>query len=133
MKPDEEELQRNVESGKITDAGDLDVKAYQHVFTAFKQVPGPRLPASFADRVVQKILQRQQEKESSTDLWWLGIGLFLLCIAFIVAFAFIGFRINVGFLSAITDFRGLIVLFIVLMGVFHWMDKKLVARSDRFA
>jgi hypothetical protein len=131
MRP-EEELQQNVESGKINDPADLDVRAYQHVFSALKNPPDTRLPVSFADRVVDKVLRKKQQRESSRDMWWFGLGLFLMSVALIVALAFIGFKVKLGFLSVIGDFKWMIFLGIMLMAFFHWLDKKIITPEETF-
>jgi hypothetical protein len=130
MKEDEE-LQRNLESGNKMASDNLDVKAYQYVFKALKKTPETGVSSSFADKVIQKALAQKQQKESSRDMWWFGIGLFLLSVAFIVALAFIGFRVNLGFLRVLADYKGLILVGAVLIWVFNVLDKKLVStRAD---
>jgi len=130
MTPREEEIQRNVEAGRLDGVNEFDAKAYQQVFSALKEAPNPMLSPSFADRVVKTVMERKGKSESSRDMWWFGIGIFLMSIALIVAFAFVGFKVNLGFLKIIGDFKWLIVLGGILMGLFHWLDKKLIRHEQ---
>jgi amino acid transporter len=68
----------------------------------------------------------QQSKESKRDLWWFGIGIFLLTIAFITAFAFVGFKMNLGFLRAVSDYKWLLLMAVILVLIFNQVDKKLI-------
>jgi hypothetical protein len=125
MKTEDEQLQENTESGKFQ-ADSLDAKAYQYVFRAAAKEPAYRLDGNFADRVIQKVLAKKQQKESSRDFWWFGLGIFLLLIAFVVALGFIGFKINPGLLRSIADFKGLLITGAVLVWIFNILDKRLI-------
>ena len=62
MNSNEEDLQREIESGFTYNADDLDVKAYQEVFARLKKNPDEDLSAEFADGVIERIEERQQTK-----------------------------------------------------------------------
>jgi hypothetical protein len=127
MSAHEEELQRRIEQGEIFPDDNVDAKAYQHIFKSLKYVSDQKVSASFADRVIQKILAKKQEKESAKDLWWLGTGIFLLIVALIIAFYYIGFKPQFGFLSAVGEDKGLIFLAVLLIVVFNKFEKKLLS------
>jgi hypothetical protein len=128
MSDHEEELQRKVESGKLLSRDNADVRAYLHVFDALRKEPHYRLHHSFADNVVQKILAQSQEKKSSADFWWLGLGILLLVIAFIVSLSYtVSFiKLSPGFLSAMWEYKGIIVLAVMLIVIFNWLEKRLI-------
>ena len=135
MTPYEEELQRKIEFGESV-PDDQDTNAYQQVFRNLSKAPDYSLHASFAERVMQKVLAQKQMKESSKDMWWFGVGIFLLVItlivAFAVSFAYIRFQLNFGFLNAIGDYKGLLVVAILLVVIFNRFEKKLF-ESKRIA
>jgi len=121
----EEELQKRIESNPLMDSNDLDVKSYQSVFRALKQSPAVKLSNNFEDRVI-KIIGEKRRKDSSRDIFWLGFGIFLTLIAFVVAIAMTGFNLNFGFLKAMADYKGLLIFGVVFIGVLNWLDKKLL-------
>lgn len=122
MNAHEEELQKNVEAGKVAD--DLDAKAYQQVFSGLKQEPDFKLPPSFADKVVSRI-QLQQSKSLRKEYFWLGFGIFLSVIAFIVAIALTEFTFDLGFLSGLSNFKGVIIFGAGFILALHWLDKRI--------
>jgi hypothetical protein len=128
MSDHEEELQRKVERGEMLSRDNADVRAYQHVFDALRKEPDYTLHHSFADNVVQKISAQNLEKKSSSDLWWLGLGIFLLVIAFIVSLSYtLSFiKLSPGFLSAMWEYKGIIVLSVMLIVIFNWLEKRLI-------
>ena len=121
----DEELQKNLEKGKSSDADGLDVKAYQEVFRALKKDPGYELSSSFAQTVVARMLGEHQSKNSK-DYFWFGAGIFFLAIAFLATILFIDFRFDFGFLSGMADYAGLAVFGIAFISILHWLDKKLI-------
>jgi hypothetical protein len=131
MSDHEEELQRKVESGELLPADSADVRAYQHVFDALRKEPHYVLHHSFADNVVQKILAQKLEKKSSSDFWWLGAGIFLLVIAFLVSLSYIisFVRLPAGFLSALSEYKGIIVIAGTLVFIFNKLEKKLLTHK----
>jgi hypothetical protein len=130
MNANEEELQSQLEAGKTLSNDNLDVRAYQQVFSALKKSPGYTLSSSFSDSVIQKILERENKIEYRRDLWWLVMGVFLLVIAFVasmaLAIAYVGFKPGFGFLSGIADYKGLLIIAGLLIIVFNRMDKQLL-------
>jgi hypothetical protein len=128
MMNDDNSLQEKIEAGQIPDT--LDAKSYASVFHALAKEPDISLPVSFADRIIQRTLALQQSKESKRDIWWLGIGIFLLTVAFIVAFAFVGFRMNPGFLRAASDYKWMFLMGVILVWIFNVVDKKFVKPAN---
>jgi hypothetical protein len=135
MTPYEEELQRKIEQGQPL-PDNQDVIAYQQVFRNLSKVPDYSLHAFFADRVIQKVMARKQAQESSKDLWWFGVGIFFLVVtlivAFAVSFAYFRFKLEFGFLNAIADYKGLLVIGVLLVLIFNRFEKKLF-ESKRIA
>lgn len=121
----EEELQKKIESGENPQGDELDVKAYREVFHALNHDRGFELPANFTDRVVAKVMGKRK-KDSSRDMWWFGIGIFLIVIAFVVAVVFTGFKMDLGFLRGIADYKGLVIFGIAFIAFLNWLDKKLI-------
>ena len=122
MNPNEEALQKNVEAGKVSD--DLDAKAYQQVFSGLKREPEFKLPASFADTVVAR-LQLQQSKSLRREYFWLGFGIFLSVITFIVAIVLTDFTLDLGFLKNLSNFKGVLIFGGCFILALHWLDKRL--------
>ena len=128
MSREDEELQRRIEAGQQPEG--VDGQAYVKVFSALKREPEMRISPAFADKVVQRALALSQAKDSKRDMWWLGLGIFFLTLAFIIAFAFVGFRMNLGFLRILGDFKWLLLCGGVLIWIFNMIDKKLVKPTN---
>jgi len=126
MNDRDEELQQNLEAGQPTAGTESDVNAYRHVFNALRQEPSFTLPPAFADRVVQKIMQRKAEKATTREYIWFGVGIVLLLIAFIVAIAFTDFKIDVGVFGAVKSFKGLFAFAAVFIALLHLLDRRLL-------
>ena len=125
MSLNEEELQRSILDGRELDDADVNVKSYRMVFDALSKEPAAGLSPAFADKVIQKVLAKNQ-KESSRDMWWLGFGLFLMVIALVVCVAWVGVNFNLGFLSGMSNYSGLLGAAIILITIFNVVDRKLV-------
>ena len=121
----EEELQKNIEAGKTPDGDELDVKAYREVFQALKKEPGFELSSGFADRVMAKAVE-SRKKDSSRDMLWLVVGIFLIFISLVVAIMLTGFKLSAGFLSGMSDYKGLFVFGVAFIGLLNWLDKRLI-------
>jgi hypothetical protein len=124
MSKEDEILQQQVEAGQQPQG--RDGEAYAKVFHALAMQPDNTLPPAFAERVIQRVLALKQEKESRRDTWWLAFGIFLLTLVFIIAFAFVGFKMNLGFLRVVGDFKWLFLCAGVLLAIFNVIDRKLV-------
>lgn len=127
MKEDEE-LQKNIESGKIPSGDDADASAYRHVFNALSREPDLSLPPSFADRVLQKI-ELQQERSKKREYLWMAAGFFLLAIAFIIVVVASGFKLNLGFLNGLSTHKGLLVFAAAFLIFLQWLDKRLLHKK----
>lgn len=125
MTPFDEELQKNIESGNVPLNDDPDAKAYQQVFNALKKEPDVMLSASFADKVLSKI----EAKRSSSlvkDYVWLITGLVLICVVFVIAVYFSGLKPELGFLEAISGYKGIFIFGALFIGFLQWIDKLLI-------
>lgn len=119
----DEALQQQAEAGDTPHQAD--VTAYRHVFRALRAAPLPTLPDTFADLVLMKI-ERRQAAVRRAEYFWLGAGLLVLVVAFIIAVVVTGFRPQWGFLENLAPFRGLILFAAVFVLFLHWADKKLL-------
>jgi hypothetical protein len=124
----EEQIQRRVELGEVID--NLDAKAYQRVFSGLKKEPELRLPSSFADRVVTMVAEKRESKSSSWEIILLISGAILLMIACVAAIVVTEFKFDLGFLKAISDFKGLFIFAAALLIFIHWLDKSLVRKKQ---
>jgi hypothetical protein len=131
MNPYEEELQNNFEKGKFSGGDELDTRAYQQVFQSLKKEPDYSLPNNFADKLVERVVQRNTKKGFSTDLFWFIAGILSLIIALIVSIAFTGFKLNLGFLSAMNRYKGLLVFATVFIAFLDWLDKRLIRNKQQ--
>jgi hypothetical protein len=130
MNPDEE-LQKKFDDGDSPVEG-VDGQAYQKVFDALKREPDYSLPVYFADRLVNLIESKENSKEISRDNLWLGLGLFSLLIALVVAFALTGFKLSVGVFQFFAGYPGLIAFAIAFIGILNWVDKKILRKVEAF-
>lgn len=128
MNSHEEELQKKVERGEASDVDGLDVKAYQQVFHALGKDPEYPLPPGFAHRVVANVL-RKQESRYSKDYFWFGAGIFFLLVVFAGTVVFVGFRLDLGFLSVMSDYKGLAIFGVSFITLLHLLDRRLVRRQ----
>ena len=126
----EEELQKNLEAGKNPQDDELDVKAYQTVFNALKQEPEFTLSPSFADKVMQRVIDKQNSKSTFREYFWFGLGIFVMFIASAVAVLMTDFKLDMGFLKGLSSFKGLISFGIFFIGLLHWLDKKLIRPTE---
>jgi hypothetical protein len=126
----EEELQKKVESG-LFNANDPDSMAYQRVFNALTKEPGINLPRNFSDKVIQRLLTKQEGRQTG-DLIWFGIGIFVLlagCVAATIYIsAHVALKFDLGFLSDISGMKWFFVLAAMLVAIFNWLDKKLLSK-----
>jgi hypothetical protein len=126
----EEELQNNLDAGKQPAGDALDVRAYQNVYSALKSEPVFSLPPSFAGRVSQIAFEKQKRKTNATEYIWLGLGILLLLITFIIAIALTEFRLDFGFLKGLGSYKGLIIFAIPFILLLHWLDKKYIKTTE---
>jgi hypothetical protein len=128
-----DELQKKIEAG-LFDPNDPDSAAYQKVFDALKKEPKISLPANFADKVIQRVIEKREAGQTG-DFIWFGIGLFILLAGCAAAIVFVSksvaLNINFEFLSAASGMKWFIVLAALLFGVFNWLDRKIVTKHQR--
>lgn len=129
MNPYEEEFQEDVEAGRISPSEGIDAKAYHSVFRALEREPDYALPPGFAARVASRVAA-QKEKGTSMDYFWFGAGLFVLTIAFVGTVLYTGFRLDLGFLKGMSDYKGLAVFGIALVIFLNFLDKKLIKEKQ---
>jgi hypothetical protein len=121
----DEKLQHDIEAGKISQHKESpDANAYRYVFRALEKEPALMLSDSFSDKVVQKLESRTTSVFA--DYFWLGIGMLLSVLTLLVAIGMTGFKLNFGFLNAMSSYKGLLVFAICLMIALHFLDKKLL-------
>ena len=121
----EEEMQNQLENGRLPEGDNLDVRAYQEVFRALKKDPGYSLTSRFAERVAARIVARRQSM-NSRDYFWFAAGISLLLLTSIATILMTGFRFNFGFLNAMSDYKGLVAFGIIFITLLNWLDKRMV-------
>lgn len=133
MNTRDEEIQKNFEEGQIPDSDNIDVKAYRHVFRALEKDPAYALPERFAEGVVSRLAERKQRRDAK-DHFWFGAGIFFIAIAFLATILFTGVRVpgftlDLGFLSAMAEYKGLALFGVLFILLLHWVDSRLIRRK----
>lgn len=131
MNSHEEALQRDLEAGQIPKGDELDVKAYRQVFRSLEKDPGYELSGFFAERLVDRVTSRRESKDLIAYLAFAG-GILVLAIAALATMLFIGIRFDrfdLGFLSAMAEYKGLAIFGIVFILFLNWLDKRVVKGS----
>lgn len=123
----DEKLQNEIANGASGDEG-RDASAYRHVFRALEKEPAMTLSESFADKVMLKV--KAKKTSSVSEFVWLGVGIFFSIIVLIVAIAMTGMKLNLGFLTAMSDYAGLFIFAIFLMIVFNFLEKRLIRTRE---
>lgn len=131
MKQKDEDLQKEFDRGGISSEG-IDAQAYQKVFEALRREPEYTLPIYFSDRLITLIESKEKMKEVSRDNLWLGLGLFSLVIALIVAFVLTDFKASVGAFRFFAGYPGLVFFGIFFILLLHWVDKKILRKMEAF-
>jgi hypothetical protein len=126
MNMNDEELQRDAEHDRYPD--EMDSRAYKFVFDALRKEPDYKLSPAFADRVV-KVAQGKQ-KGFSSEILWIGLGVFLLLIAFVVTIVMTGFKLNLGLFSGMSSYYGLFIFGSLFIGLLNFIDKKMLRKSS---
>ena len=129
MTTNEDDLQKEIESGGYVSGDELDVKAYQEVFARLKKTPEAKLSVDFADKIIVRIIEKQQ-KTSSRDLYWLALGVSLLAIAVVVATVMTGFKPTLGFLKGISAYTGVFAFGVAFILFLNRLDKKFLSKSE---
>jgi hypothetical protein len=129
MNTSDEELQRKIESGIITNADDLDVKAYQEVFARLRKEPHVNLPNDFAEKIIARVIE-QRRRSSSRDYYWFASGVLLLIVAMIVAVELSGFKPGLGFLKGISAYAGVFVFGAAFILFLNRLEKKILSKTE---
>lgn len=127
MNYNDDDLQQKIENNQLVNDDDLDIKAYRIVFNSLDKLPEEKLSASFADRVVAKVIERRK-REGSRDLWWFGIGMVFLVISCIAAFVFAELPLTLGFLKNISSYTGVFVFGAAFIIALNLLEKKVIQR-----
>ena len=122
--PDHQHQQR-AEAGQAPVSADE--RAYQHIFRALQKSPGSALPPGFADRVMQRIMQRQAAYNRAERAWF-AVGVAVFVLAALVSVLLTGFRFQLTFLDPV---KGLILTGIVMAVLFQWIDKRWIRPAQR--
>lgn len=118
MNPGDQQHQENVERGQV--ATHEDERAYQVVFRAAAQPPRVDITPGFADRVMQRIAAREAAY-THREWGWFVAGLSVFVMAAFVSVLLTGFQFKLTFLNPV---KGLILLGIMLVIAFQWIDKR---------
>ncbi|MBT1707012.1 hypothetical protein KK062_02200 [Fulvivirgaceae bacterium PWU5] len=129
MNRDEERFQEKIEANMGFDDGNPDGRAYRQVFQALEKPPHYALPDAFADKILQKVEQKEQ-RSLRTTYAWLVAGIVLLIGGCGAAVVLTGFRFEVGFLRNMAAYKGLFAFGVAFVLFLHWVDKRLIHRHD---
>lgn len=129
MSSHDEELQRKVERGELSDVGSADSRAYHKVFSALGKEVGYELPPRFADQVVAR-LQRQQSRKYARDYFWFAAGILIMLGAFAATVILTGLKLDLGFLSPMSGYKGLVLFAASFIMLLHWLDKRLIRKHS---
>jgi hypothetical protein len=124
-------LQKQFDEGEFSADG-VDSQAYQKVFDALKHEPEYTLPVYFADRLVTLIESKEKATEVSRDNLWLGLGLFSMVIALIVAFVLTDFKLSFGAFRFLAGYPGLVFFGLAFILLLNWIDKKIIRKVEAF-
>lgn len=119
----DEELQEHIEGGDLSDTRDANV--YRLVFSALRKEPAFRLPATFADRVLQRVTKADQPNR---EIAWLLLGLFSFVVALGIAVYLTGFTPGFGAFAFVSSYPGLFVFALLFIGLLQWVDKRMIQR-----
>lgn len=125
----EEELQQRAESGDF-DSG-LDSRAYQKVYRALKvEKPAAPLSMSFADDVVQRVKAKQRTRKFLEEHLIFLVSIIAIIAAGTYCIATFQFRFNMGFLTRLSPYSGVLGFGIVLIILLNLLERKFLrARS----
>jgi hypothetical protein len=130
----EEELQQRAENEKLygVEKDDLDAKAYVEVFNVLKGIQGYEVPPKFADNVMDKITVKHGTKASifSNDYFWFGAGLTLLMSLAVATVMMTKVKIDMGFLNAMSAYKGLFIFGVLFVIVLNVLDKRLIRKGS---
>ena len=129
MNSNDEDLQKNIESGIRSNADELDVRSYQEVFARLRKRPEVNLSADFADRVITRI-EAKAKRGASRDFFWLAFGISLLIVALVVATLLSGFKPTLGFLQGMSAYAGVFAFGIAFILFLNRLEKKIFERGD---
>jgi hypothetical protein len=127
----DEDLQQEFENGGRPRSEGLDARAYEEVFRALGKDPGYQVSSTFAEKVVSRVIARQQAKESK-DYFWFAAGLVFLLLSAVATIMLTGFRLDFGFLSVMSDYKGLAGFGILFVLLLHWLDKRVVRKHSAY-
>ena len=78
------------------------------------------------------IEEKEKVKEISRDSFWLGLGLFSIVIALIVALVLTDFKLSFGAFQFFAGYPGLVFFGIAFIALLNWVDKKIVRKMEAF-
>lgn len=120
----DEEIQRRVQQGVSLPGAEG--KAYRRVFDALGKEPEFVLPPSFAEDVIRKI---GATAERSHDMAWMMAGIAGCFIALIVALVLTNFQLDLGVLSFVKTYKGILLFGALFVLALHWLDRRVIRKS----
>jgi hypothetical protein len=121
----EEELQQRVESGDV-DSGS-DARAYEKVFRALRaEMPVP-LSISFADNVIKRVVAKQRTRLFLEEYLIIILSVTVIMAAGAYAIAMSKLRFNLGFLTGLSSYAGVIGFGLVLTILLNLLERKLLS------
>jgi hypothetical protein len=126
---DENELQQKVESGHFDSGRDSD--AYAKVFRILSGEKPKMLSPAFAELVVKRIVQKQKRNRFVEEYLLVTVAFIAIAAAGGYCIATTDFKFNLGFLTALSDYVGVLsfgAAFIILLNLF---DLKLLRKTHK--
>ncbi len=127
----DEELQNKFDRQKFSGEG-IDAESYRSVFDALKQEPHYSLPLNFADKMVDLVEAKENQKQSSRDTFWFAFGLALFVVGSGVAVYLTNFKLSVGVFKFASGYQGLLIFAITFVLLLNWVDSKLIRKIKAF-
>jgi hypothetical protein len=123
----EEYLQEQSDQGKSDSS--VDALAYRKVFEALTKETPSSLSPNFADNVMFKVLQQRTSRFSAFEIMLAVIGGLFCIITLFVAIMLTGFKLQLGFLEAVSGYKGVFIFGTAVIIVLHWVDKIVVRKK----
>lgn len=124
MNKEDEHIQHAMESGSEPAGDRLEIAAYHEVFRRLANQPELKITSDLESIVLARIIKRRQQ-QSRRDYIWLGIGIFSLLLACLIALVFSNFKLPSAMFSRIPSITGVIIFGIVFVLLLNGLDKKI--------
>jgi hypothetical protein len=122
----EDEMQQKVESGEA--GSDRDARAYKTLFRMLLQEKPMALPDSFAEKVIRRVRTKQRTKIFLEEYLLTTIAIAVIVGGGVYSIMITGFKFDLGFLSGLSSYSGVIGFGILLTILLNLLDRRLFQR-----